>query len=262
MSERVILQGCWLRRDRGRQRSNSHTLIETFDGSQWTQDQTVIPANSSLNDIACVTESHCVAVGWSSSSSPQVQLPLIETYDAGVWTQQVAPNPSPYDGGPLTGVSCVTTNFCTAVGYTGLNALLELWNGTSWTSVPSPSSVPQSQSMLYGVSCPNSTFCAAVGWTRSLNGSGGVSTLIKTYNGASWSEAAARTSRFLTPMPQLSSVTTLRTFNVLRRSPVLLRGQGPIPTTTGGQTLIEGYDGNSWSIIPSPNPQGSTGSHR
>jgi hypothetical protein len=86
-----------------------------------------------------------------------LQRPLVKQ-----WSVEPSSNPAGATSSTLHGVSCISSSFCTAVGY-GYDpteqALAERWNGTSWTAEPNPAG----DSTLYGVSCTSSSSCTAVG---------------------------------------------------------------------------------------------------
>ena len=68
----------------------------------------------------------------------------------------------------LSGVSCVTTSFCVAVGQaTGPKPVIEQWNGSAWTVAST--SLGESLGMD-GVSCTSLNFCEAVGFTDGFVG--------------------------------------------------------------------------------------------
>ncbi len=91
----------------------------------------------------------------------------------------------------LSGVSCVSSSYCVAVGSAGHSAnpgpdtvpLAMIWNGTQLreTAVPLPKGWPLGQ--LDSVSCVSASYCVAVGGYGS-GGSGGP--LAETWNGRAW----------------------------------------------------------------------------
>ena len=97
----------------------------------------------------------------------------------------------------LLGVSCPSANNCFAVGafYTfGVHqplsqSLIEHWSGTSWTRVTSAEPAQARATVLDSVSCSSPTSCVAVG--HSAPGSGGWSTVVKTFAGTTWSLIAS-----------------------------------------------------------------------
>ena len=71
---------------------------------------------SEISGISCTTASFCVAVGNYQPGSPRSQV-LVEMWNGTSWSVVAAPNPSPTDDF-LTGVTCMTTTACIAVGDT------------------------------------------------------------------------------------------------------------------------------------------------
>lgn len=90
----------------------------------------------------------------------------------------------------LSGVSCVSTTACTAVGaasetlFSGGSTLVESWNGTTWAIHSSPTPVGAIFPALFGVSCPSATACTAVGYYQ--NSAGVTVTLAEHWNGSTW----------------------------------------------------------------------------
>jgi len=78
---------------------------------------------------------------------------------ASSWSVVSSPN-SRTSNNYLSGIACVSSSFCIAVGAYDYGALIESWNGTSWSIVPAPDS---GISGLSSVACPSSSFCTAVG---------------------------------------------------------------------------------------------------
>jgi hypothetical protein len=102
----------------------------------------------------------------------------IPSLPPGGW--RIVHSPSPRVGAFFQSVSCVSADFCIAVGLAN-HALVEEWDGSAWSIVPSPS--PGSGSGLMSVSCASTTFCAAVG-SYATQSAGG--TLIDLWNGHTW----------------------------------------------------------------------------
>jgi len=112
----------------------------------------------------------------------------------------------------------------------------------AWSAVPSPS--PGSISALHGVSCADRDYCVAAGESFS----GGVyRTLIETWNGTSWSVTPSPT-----PInPSGSSFVAVEGVSCIGRNFCLAVGGSLASGAT--RTLIETWNGVSWSITPSPN---------
>jgi hypothetical protein len=219
--------------------SKYKTLIESWDGTKWSEVRSANPATfggNFLSGVSCVSAAACVAVGYSVVSG-SVYRTLIESWDGTSWT--VVPSRNPVSGGDyLYGVSCTTAAACTAVGYTSRGTLIESWDGTSWTVVPSPNPSPSNDG-LHGVSCASATACIAVGSTNSsIN-----QTLIESWDGTSWT---------VVPSPNQDGNPSILE-DVSCVSATSCTAAGVYYLGNVGRTLIESWDGTSWAIVPSPN---------
>lgn len=105
---------------------------------------------SSLNTVSCAG-SFCLAVGYASPPGSKLS-PLAAATTGGRWHRVAAPKPP----GDLLGVSCVTAQFCMAIGVGARRSVgtAAIWNGTSWRAVTVP------DRPVRGVSCPTTRFCA------------------------------------------------------------------------------------------------------
>ncbi len=149
--------------------------------------------------------------------------------------------------GLLFGDSCTSTTFCMAVGNNNGNetlttgTLAESWNGSFWSVVPSPS--PSSSAnfdSLSGVSCTSTTFCMAVGTNSHAT------TLIESWNASVWS---------VVPSPSPSSDgNSLDNVSCVSAKDCVAVGSTGGNSTTFSQTLVESWDGTTWSVTPTPTP--------
>jgi hypothetical protein len=139
------------------------------------------------------------------------------------------------------------------VGISGFNptdrTLAEVWNGKRWSIVPSPNNGTASND-LYGVSCLSASSCFAVGgYTDGTSGNG--QALVESWNGSTWS---------IVPGPNISTNTYwLGGVSCVSASFCAAVGQTSSPGTND-QTLVETWNGTSWSIVLSPNA-GTSGSY-
>jgi hypothetical protein len=215
------------------------TLIESWNGTAWllvpSPDQT--GTNNVLYAVSCVSASDCTAVGGSVRA-------LIESWNGAAWS--VVPSPDPGSlADTLYGVSCVSASDCTAVGYYGnvgghTRTLVESWNGTTWSVVSSPNK-QGTGNVLEGVSCVSASDCTAAGARSS---SSGVTTLIESWNGTAWS---------VIPSPDKASANN-ELVGVSCAAANACTAVGDDAKISGpARTLIESWDGITWSIVPSPN---------
>ncbi|MGO9876618.1 MAG: hypothetical protein ACLPVY_22825 [Acidimicrobiia bacterium] len=233
--------------------SSSPGTIEHWNGTKWSIATHPMPfdnPNNSLADVTCAgTTATCFAVGQYATTTGTT-VTLIEQPTASGWTMVPSPNPPGATTSALTGVSCPNTTFCIAVGASMNKTLIERWNGTTWSAVPSPNH-PSGSSSLASISCTGATNCMAVG-----NFNGG-QTLIERWNGSTWtivpSPNYALQPPFIARQDVLSSVSCAGAnscFAVGTDSNVA--GGSGLGSKTS--TLIERWNGSTWTIVPSPNP--------
>ncbi len=218
------------------------TLAEHFNGTSWS----VVPTpalNAALSGVAGAAGNNVWAVGDQAQGSSFNT--LIEHWDGTSWS--VVPSPKLPKGSELTGVTAPAADNAWAVGTAGgsSNALVEHWNGTSWSIVSSPA--------FTGVTISGGAISADS--STDVWAMGGLATSSTTqenvslhWDGTSWTQIPAAHLRFggVGPLTALSPAN------------VWAVGTGPgVPT--GGfsahpTAVIEHWNGTSWSVIPSPNP--------
>ena len=174
---------------------------------------------------------------------------LARAQNAPAWSIQQTPNRAPEN--LLNGVSCASATSCTAVGAsfgTGsvARSLAESWNGTTWAIHKVPKPTGAAYTFLYDVSCPSTTACFAVG-----DDSSGVLAVARTPAG--WS---------VQPAPNPVNAYTGALYGVSCPAATACMAVGWYYVASGGAltafSLAESWNGTSWSIRPTPNPQGST----
>jgi hypothetical protein len=116
-------------------------------------------------------------------------------------------------------------------------------NGTTLQAVPTPPLQTNDNSAFNGVAALAANNVYAVGYQPAANGA--VLTLIERFNGSTWS---------VIPSPNGNS-----TGNVLQAisadSPTDIWAVGDrVAPNVEVRTLVEHFDGNTWTVVPSPNP--------
>jgi hypothetical protein len=173
---------------------------------------------------------------------------LVERWNGTSWSIVTSPDANTIDNF-LNGVSCATsTTICYAVGFSRSPArtLLERWNGSTWSIVASPN--PTGGGVLNSVTCLSGTRCYAVGY-----GGSPAKTLVERLDPSSpsWS---MMTSPNPTGYSYLNGVTCAST-----TSCDAVGYSATSPNFLTGSTLVEQWNGTSWSIVTSPNgPPGTT----
>jgi len=231
---------------------SSKPLIERWDGSTWSvMPSAGIPGtdvDAFLTSISCLTPTDCTAVGAYVTGSSSRQLALIEHWNGAKWARVASPSPSNSKSDAyLAGVACTSATDCKAVGvYSTSDAqhgyvdhpLAEHWNGTKWSIVALPGS---GQTFVGGISCASATSCFAVGALPNA------SPLLDRWDGARWTAMA-------NPKPAAGTAYTLEAVSCPSTTDCTAVGVRYTSGTAAVATLIEHWDGTSWSITPSPTP--------
>jgi hypothetical protein len=147
-------------------------------------------------------------------------------------------------------VSCTSSVFCVAVGYSTdaaghAKTLIESWDGHRWSLTKSPDMATSDYNQLYAVSCSSSVSCAAVGRAHD-SGSGFQRTLTESWNGRSWA---------IVP----SFDTSTHSDNVLdgvscpRAGSCVAVGYAANTKIGVWRTLVESWNGRAWKEVSSSN---------
>ena len=218
----------------------NYTDINTriWSAGAWTTASLVDPGGHlQMNSISCVTPTFCMTGGVASQpqGKGESDTAVIETWDGTNWNIVANPEDT-QDSSDIVGVSCAATTSCVAVGTGGS---VESWDGTSWTLVDSTS-----QYRLTSVSCSTVTSCVAVG-----DGGNSVGSFV--LSGGTW-----------TDVPAVSPGDSDDLYSVSCTSPTFCVAVGEQMYNDIGWalTLIETWDGATWSLAPSPNPALDPGS--
>jgi hypothetical protein len=226
-------------------------LIVRWDGTSWTSvatpDVSAKPSNF-LDGVTCVSESDCWAVGFDFYGV--VARSLTMHWDGTSWGIIDSPNTALDRNNYLGDVTCLSTSDCWTVGLSTNSIGVERqassmhWNGTTW-SIVSPSPVDTSQTAetaFEGVACVSSSDCWAVGFSLIQD----YQALIEHWNGSAWV--------FTPAPPQEKSI--LYDVTCTGTSDCTAVGVQWTTALTGSglyQTLVEHWDGTSWSAVTSPN---------
>jgi len=221
------------------------TLIEHWDGTQWTQVPSPSPdiAENYLLSVSAVSANDVWAVGYYSSGS--WYRTLVEHWDGTQWSIVPSPNMGTSHN-TLYSVSAVSANDVWAVGYSsGVVALIEHWDGVQWSIIPNPNPPGTQLSTLEGISALAANDVWAVGrWADATIDH----TLVKHWDGVQWS---------VVPSPDVVPRTNWL-YDVSAFSPTDVWAVGYYCCGgSGAGTLAMHWDGVQWSIVPSPNGTGN-----
>jgi hypothetical protein len=262
-------------------------LADEWNGHVWKQQPFAGPAgstSSSPSEVSCTSASFCEAVGSSEDASDNT-VPLAAQWNGSSWrVQRLSGIPSSLFGNRLTGVSCVSTTFCMALGGSfaerwngtawhtenlpdsvGVGSVscasaafcevvgeiqgnADVWNGSSWSAQTTPVPAGAASSRLAGVSCATAAFCEAVG--QYTDSSGDTLSLGVAWNGTSW---ALQT----TPNPVGVSVTSLSQVSCVSATACETSGSSQVTSSSAQAVLAGSWNGSSWTIQHAASPQGA-----
>jgi hypothetical protein len=241
------------------------TLVESLTGASWSVQSTPNPTGtkeSKLTGVSCSSSTACTAVGYYKNSSG-AKMPLAERLKGTEWTLQEPKIPTGAKSGRLTGVSCASSEACTAVGdyvnSSGVEApLAERLKGTEWTLQEPKIPTGAKSSELAGVSCTSPEACTAVGYYVNSEGTKGVEIpLAERLKGTEWTLQEPK-------IPTEAIESTLRGVSCASSEActavgfyyVKAKGRGAFETEH--RALAERWNGTEWSVQTTPRPSGAT----
>ena len=217
--------------------SADNTLIEHWDGSQWS----VVPSPDLGTDVligvATVAANDVWTVGYYTLPGQPGQT-LALHWDGASWS--IIPTPTMGSSSYLRAVTAVAADDVWAVGYyTGVSVyqtLIEHWDGTYWSVIPSPN-LGSLNNILYDSFAVSAADIWAVGMTYMSSSQA----LILHWDGSQWSIST-------NPHPGSDG----RLFSVSATSSNDLWAVGDYFDGTRSATLTLHGDGMSWTVVPSP----------
>jgi hypothetical protein len=175
------------------------------------------------------------------------------------WRLEPLPEPAGASASSLTGIACVSTVACTAVGHytdAGDNdaMFVDRLSSRSWHVQTLASPVGATSALLYGLGCSSSRACTAVG-TANITGKASPA-LAERWNGAAWKREAV-------PVPKTSIGTALLGVACPSSNRCIAVGYymmlGGQPDTLGPEVILaEVWDGTSWNLQRPGRPSGDT----
>lgn len=219
--------------------AESHTLTEHWDGNKWSVVSSPIVGtfNDTLYGVAAVSSTDVWAVGDSDFGS-HIQ-PLILHWNGSGWSVVPSPTTSLIIN-ILARVAVVSASDIWAIGYAfgpgNDQALIEHWDGSVWSLV-SGANVGTTHD-LQGVTAVSSNNVWAVGYTTST-----IVTVTEKWNGTKWK---------VVPSPNPGTPNRLYGVKAITPKNIWAVGNQFIPAIQGNQTLIEHWNGTSWSVVASP----------
>ena len=221
----------------------ARTFVEHWDGMVWTRVMSANaghPANGVLSGVVAIAADDVWAVGAYANGGPS--LTLIEHWDGTAWTIVPSLNKGPFPNS-LSAVTAVAPDDIWAVGTWFTKAfddrtLTLHWDGSAWHRVQSPNAgPPKASNDLVSVSAVATDDVWAVG-VRGLH------TLTMHWDGTSWSVVKSPTPGGNANLAGVVAVGTDDVWTV---------GGDVDRSINAGRTLVEHWDGRSWSVVESAN---------
>jgi hypothetical protein len=232
----------------------SAPYAQYWNGTSWTNQSAEAPAGSTAGELQsdhCISKTSCVAAGSYVTKSGTFS--LAESWNGTSWTIQTTPNPEGATETKLKGVSCKVITACIAVGYSnagGKWATAMRGNSGTWSLETIPKPAESISSEFHGVECNSATSCVAVG---SYNTSASTYwAMASVWIGTEWTLQTV-------PKPAESKRSIL--LDVSCSDASNCTSVGGYTNAKGVQvTLVERWNGKTWSVQTSPNPEGSSNS--
>jgi len=201
--------------------------------------------NNQLYGVSASAANNVWAVGSYASVNGPFKT-LTERWNGSAWSFVASANLGAEDA--LGGVAAISPTDVWAVGdfmpqlTSPQTAFIEHWNGHKWSVVPSPS--PGQLSGLSSVRAVSANDVWAVGLY--YNNAGNSQTLIEHWNGQKWRIVPS-------PSPGLTD-NGLGGLTIVSAQDIWAAGAQSSDQQNTLQTLIERWDGKTWSVVPSPSP--------
>lgn len=233
--------------------SGTQAIVQRWNGSEWKAQTVPKPEGATeavLLGVSCPSSSACTAVGRYKNSAAK-WVTLVQSWNGTEWKIQSSPSPG-VTGSELNGVSCLSSSECTAVGYAWNSGppvtrqtLVVRWNGSEWKTQTSANQ--GSSSVLASVSCASSTFCMATGQYE--ESAGKWAPLTERWNGTTWSLQTA-------VKPSGATMSWFHDVSCTSSTACTAVGDKEINATTHEtQTMAQRWNGSSWSLQTTPNPE-------
>jgi hypothetical protein len=231
-------------------------FAERWDGSAWSLLPIAAGPSPTLTSLSCTSPTFCVAVGSTQTAgrlslvgpvNAQKSRAVAEVWNGTAWKSQTTPLTA-IRGSALSGVSCVSSRFCIAVGSIGLENVKALrWNGHSWQQLTLP--FVKWGSTLTAVSCAATNACTAVGsYDTQKTGTADLRPLAERWTGRHFTVAKPPPERDVLRGKPYSNFTWLTSVSCPSRTSCLatglaMRTQNIYPQ--GG--FADAWDGRRWT---------------
>lgn len=220
--------------------TNDKALAMSWNGHRWKLSPVITRRASTLYHVSCASPTFCIAIG--SGSTKNSSGALAEKWDGARWS--VIKNPAGPKISFYRAVACSSPTRCFITGARvaggGASSVIVQWDGAQLATIANT----DAGGLLIDVSCASTAWCVAVG-------SGGVNEgelRVETYDGVSWTNAG---------VPAPSTIADLSVVSCGSATSCIALGQYYDWDTGFWPTLVERWDGVSWTHDPDPVAKGS-----
>ena len=206
--------------------------------------------HSFLASVSCTSSTACIAVGGRAGHKQRDQI-LALSWNGARWSPQVPVDVNHTQPNDLNSIACASPAECFAVGSVGNfnfadhRRLIEKWNGTAWSIQAIGNPKGTLNTFLNSVSCGGPSLCFAVG-DQNDNTDLTPAVLLEKWNGTNWSVQPPL------PEPAGASGIGIRAVSCVSPSDCTAVGVAALNNFTQQTTLAEHWDGQGWSIEPTP----------
>jgi hypothetical protein len=247
--------------------NESRTLTMHWDGTAWKVVASPNPGNipacrnsntgNFLNAVAGSASNDVWAVGFSFTCTGAALRPMALHWDGNSWQVVNTPKLNSNDNSAFNGVAALAADNVYAVGYTpakngAVLTLVEHWDGSAWSVVPTPNA-NHTGDVLNSITANSATDIWAVGDQVAPNTP--VKTLALHFDGINWTIVSTPNVAQGGDLDQ----NVLTGVQAISAGDVTASGFVVNSRSLNTLTLIEHWDGNSWSIVPSPNQSQAAG---
>jgi hypothetical protein len=222
-----------------------------WDGSTWAR-QAVPSLGTGTNELTAVhavSASDVYAVGFADLGSRTGNVVL--HWDGTSWSEATVPSPGSTGNG-LLGVTATSASDVWAAGFqsngNGLGSTILHWNGSGWSAVSNLPSPGTSNSLTAVSAVPGGDDAWAAG--RFEDSSGTTHPYFLHRDGTAWNQVPS--------VDPGSSVNVISSVQEISATDAWAAGTA-FDSTNGDKTLVERWNGTSWSQVSSASPGVSNG---
>jgi hypothetical protein len=215
-----------------------------WTGTSWSLTPTPnLGEYGALRAVGASSANDAWAVGFTMVSR-RARGTLIEHWNGSAWSVNSQDAITGFGAG-LGGVVDLATNNAYAAGQSGTGGLVEHWNGSAWSTVtlPDPAFIPSASGDA--ISADSASDIWVVGSTLGATQSSVPEALH--YDGTAWAVVPV-------PQPSRSSGTLGAVTAISPTNAWAVGAASGAGSAIGGSTLVEHWNGSTWSVVSSPTP--------